>query len=146
MAIRGDIDQIQQLYNNMVLKRKFQMMRVYNTLIKDNNKIEWSHMMHHHIARPRAKVIMWLTFQDRLLTKTRLNRLGLLQHTNCELCDEHEETMAHLMFNCKGTTNIWPAILNWLDIKDSAIIDLNWIKRKTNGKRWKMGLLKASIS
>lgn len=106
MARKVDIDKIQQLCNNMVLNRKFKTMQVYNALIEDNNKVDWYHMMHHNIARPRVKVIMWLVFQDRLPTKSILKRLDLLQHTNCELCEEDEETMAHLMFNCKGTANI----------------------------------------
>ncbi|XP_058758318.1 uncharacterized protein LOC131631539 [Vicia villosa] len=123
----------------MVLKGKFKMMQVYNALIEDSNKVNWYHMMQHNIARPRANVIMWLVSQDRLPTKTRLKRFGLLQLTNCELCDEDEETMTHLMFNCKGTISIWSKILNWLDINDNISTGS---KGKPMGKTGKWDYLK----
>lgn len=76
------------------------MMKVYNALIEDNNKVDQYHMMNHNIVRPRAKVIMWLVCQDELPTKNRLKRFGMMQHTKCDVCEEDEENMDHLMFKC----------------------------------------------
>ncbi|XP_058726531.1 uncharacterized protein LOC131597889 [Vicia villosa] len=146
MARKVDIGRISHIWNIMSTQRKFSMMQVYEVLIEDRNRVDWYHMMTHNFARPRAKVIMWLVCQDRLPTKTSLKHFGLLQHTNCEFCNEEEEDLEHLMFNCKETTSIWQMILSWPEIKENRKIDLNWIKRKTKGKGWKMGPLKATIA
>lgn len=82
MARKVDIGNILQIWNNMVAQGNFQMMKVYNALIEESNRVDWYHMMNHNIARPREKVITWPVCQDRLPTKTRLNRFGMLQHTN----------------------------------------------------------------
>lgn len=84
MARKVGIGNILQIWNNMVAQGKFQMMKVYNALTKESNGMDWYHIMNHNIAKPRAKVIMWLVCQERLPIKNRLNRVGMLQHTNCE--------------------------------------------------------------
>ncbi|XP_058725886.1 uncharacterized protein LOC131597192 [Vicia villosa] len=127
MARKTDIGRIENCWNNMRNQRKFSMMKVYNLLIEDDNRVDWYHMMAHNFARPRAKVILWL-------------------NTICDMCKEDDEDLDHLMFKCKGTFTIWQEILKWLDMKMDHNIDMAWIKRKSKGKGWPNALLKAATT
>ncbi|XP_058741843.1 uncharacterized protein LOC131614245 [Vicia villosa] len=108
--------------------------------------MDWYHVMCHNIARPRAKVILWLAFQNRLATKQRLFRLGFLQHQLCELCEKEDESLDHSLFACPQTVGIWNAILHWMGISDFNNLNFDWIKRKVRGKGARMSLLKAVIA
>ncbi|XP_058740819.1 uncharacterized protein LOC131613141 [Vicia villosa] len=146
MARKNDIGRIENFWNNMRNQKKFSMMKVYNLLIKDKNRVDWYHMMAHNFASPRAKVVLWLVCQNRLLTKVRMKNMGMLQNTICEMCKEEDEDLDHLMFKCKGTSTIWQEILKWLDVKIDNNIDMAWIKRNYKGKGWQNALLKAAVT
>ncbi|XP_058732862.1 uncharacterized protein LOC131604442 [Vicia villosa] len=103
------------------------MMKVYNALMEEATRVDWYHLMSHNIARPRAKVILWLAIQNRLPTKQRLHKIDILQQQTCELCEEKYECIDHLMFNCPHTVGIWHSIMNWMDIRDTRSMDFDWI-------------------
>ncbi|XP_058742496.1 uncharacterized protein LOC131614989 [Vicia villosa] len=125
----------------MVSKRKFSMTQVYHCLIQENTATDWHHLMFHNIARPRAKLSMWLCCHGRMATKERLYKFGLLQDTRYELCGHEVETLDHILFNCKYSTVIWTGICNWMHLT-GRIINLNWIKTWTHGKGWRKRLFK----
>ncbi|XP_058759686.1 uncharacterized protein LOC131633001 [Vicia villosa] len=146
MAKIQDVSGIQQIWDNMKDHKKFQMMKIYESIMGSNSRTDWYHLMSHNIARPRAKVILWLAIQDRLATKVRLHRLGLLQDMMCSLCLAADENTTHLLFQCSHTVGIWQALLDWLGIKVDTPIDFHWIKQVTKGKGKHKGLLKATIT
>ncbi|XP_058726214.1 uncharacterized protein LOC131597539 [Vicia villosa] len=141
-----DISGVQHLWNSMIAQAKFQMMKVYSMLMGDDSRIDWYHLMSHNFARPRAKVIMWLAIQDRLPTKMRLHRLGLLQDTTCALCGVAEESVDHILFHCSHTVRLWDRLLEWLDKQTAGTMNFNWIKRVTKGKGQNKGMLKATLT
>ncbi|XP_058725891.1 uncharacterized protein LOC131597198 [Vicia villosa] len=122
------------------------MTKVYNAIIGESSAVDWYHVLCHNIARPRAKVILWLAIQNRLPTKQRLYKLGMLQQQICELYDGEDESLDHLLFLCPQAVGIWTAMLHWMDIKDTNNLNFNWIKRKTKGKGIRMGILKVVIA
>lgn len=72
----------------------------------------WSSVM-----LPRQRLILWLPFQNKLLTKTRLQRLNILvEDTKCCLCDNAEETRRHLMGHCQWITvgTLYPTGLEYI--------------------------------
>ncbi|XP_058775623.1 uncharacterized protein LOC131649900 [Vicia villosa] len=119
------------------------MTKGYKAIIGESNAVDWYHMLCHSIARPRAKMILWLAIQDRLPTKYKLYKLGMIQHQRCELCDGEDESLDHLLFRCPQTVRIWNDLLHWLDIKDTYSLNFDWMKKITKGKGIKRSILKA---
>ncbi|XP_058755662.1 uncharacterized protein LOC131628873 [Vicia villosa] len=125
---------------------KFKMMKVYEALKQESNTVEWYQVLAHNFARPRAKTILWLACQDRLPTKTRFKKFGILQHSLCELCNKADEDRDHILFECQDSKSIWSTVLDWMKVQVPSRLDLTWILRKSKGKGWKMGILKAVIT
>src|SRR3954470_17293875 len=86
---------------------------------------------------------------NRLATKARLKRLGLLQAEQCCLCNDATEDLNHLLIECRITSVIWKGILQWLDINHTPTIwqeEIKWIVSQTRGKGFSHDMLKISIA
>ncbi|XP_058732839.1 uncharacterized protein LOC131604414 [Vicia villosa] len=143
MKRKEDIAAIRQNWDSMIRSKNFSMTRIYHCLIQDSTPgISWHHLMCHNIARPRAKITLWLCYHGRLATKERLYKLGLLKDTKCELCGHDVESIDHTIFTCKYATVIWEAICHWMQI-NAKLFNLNWINSWTHGKGWRKGMFKA---
>ncbi|XP_058761495.1 uncharacterized protein LOC131634890 [Vicia villosa] len=140
---KAEVHKILTTWNQMINQGVFHMTKVYKAIIGEANTVDWYHMLCHSIARPRAKMILWLAIQDRLPTKYRLYKLGMIQHQRCELCDGEDESIDHLLFRCPQTVRIWNDLLQWLDIKDTYSLNFEWMKKITKGKGVKRSILKA---
>ncbi|XP_019244454.1 PREDICTED: uncharacterized protein LOC109224322 [Nicotiana attenuata] len=87
------------------------------------------------VMLPRQRVITWLAFQDKLMTKERPMRLNIPinEDINCIVCDCGEpETHQHLFVDCSWTQNIRVALLNWSGITIPSYVSrsLQWIKNR----------------
>ncbi|KAK4711376.1 hypothetical protein R3W88_005889 [Solanum pinnatisectum] len=87
---------------------------------------------------PKQRFIVWLAYQERLLTKERLVRLNIPIDTNqCCLCEEdQEETQMHLFAECRWIAEVRSKLSSWLGIAiqcKGVYSTLQWIKRS----RWK---------
>ncbi|XP_058776772.1 uncharacterized protein LOC131651122 [Vicia villosa] len=146
MDRRVDIVSFPTIWAEMLNENKFSMSRVYQCLLQDNPLVEWRHLLCHNIARPRAKMLLWLVCQGRVATKERLHKMGMIQHMNCELCGFPTENLEHCMFKCKYAISIWSIILQWVQIIVPSSIDLNWIMKYTHSIGWKHGFFKAVVA
>lgn len=90
------IADIQQLWVNMIQSRKFSMKKVYRLLIDDNNRVSWNSLLLHNIARPKAKLTLWILCHGHLPTKDRLVRFGFIQDRICSLCGNTDENANHI--------------------------------------------------
>ncbi|XP_038993013.1 uncharacterized protein LOC120116661 [Hibiscus syriacus] len=70
-------------------------------------KIVWFPM---HI--PKHSLISWMAFLDRLLTRERLNRIGLITDCKCIFYDDHLETRDHIFLLCPMATSIWKNVFS----------------------------------
>ncbi|XP_058755181.1 uncharacterized protein LOC131628357 [Vicia villosa] len=126
-----------------------QRCKIYDQLAKDDETVDWSHIIQYNAARPRAVVCLWLVYHRRLATKSRLKRLGLLQEDVCSLCNEQEEDIDHLMLNCGVTKHVWPTILDWLEVKHKSgqwQVEKKWVVQNTKGKGYHSYMLKIAIA
>ena len=64
-------------------------------------------------APPKCKTFAWLVMQNRIWTSDRLQRRGWPNHGNCPLCNQVQESAAHLLFKCRFSSRIWTNILSW---------------------------------
>ncbi|XP_058776993.1 uncharacterized protein LOC131651345 [Vicia villosa] len=86
---------------------------------------------------------------ERLATKVRLKRLGLLQEDQCSLYNEAAEDINHLLFSCMITHAIWKSVLEWLELEHVPLQwkeEITWIERHTKGKGFIHSTLKIAIA
>ncbi|KAL4381203.1 hypothetical protein AHAS_Ahas04G0110000 [Arachis hypogaea] len=57
------------------------------------------------LVPPRIELFTWFALVDRVNTKERLVRLGIIDRTNkvCVLCNRNVENVHHLFLGCKFT-------------------------------------------
>lgn len=60
----------------------------------------------------KVKIFLWLCFKKRQWTGDRRRRHGLEGRTACYLCDQHEETIDHLLASCPVAREVWFFVLS----------------------------------
>lgn len=65
------------------------------------------------LARTKAIIGTWLACKDKLATKERLKRFGIIENDTCYFCPK-SETLNHIMFHCPGLKHIWREVMDWL--------------------------------
>lgn len=63
------VDPIQNLWSQMLINRKFLMKQTYKVLIDDSSRVQWNSLMLHNMARPKAKITLWLLCHGNILRK-----------------------------------------------------------------------------
>lgn len=90
------------------------------------------------ILLPRQRIIIWIAYQNRLLTKEKIQRINILVDSEeYYLCDERIKEMSkHLFAGCKWISEVRSELENWAGIhiiQADAKQCLQWIKNR----RWK---------
>ncbi|KAL8556294.1 hypothetical protein ACS0TY_003931 [Phlomoides rotata] len=70
-------------------------------------------------APRRYQAIIWKLLHNRMPTKDRLQRIGIIpasEATTCALCGEEKETAIHLFLFCSFAREVWSKIQGWLGI------------------------------
>lgn len=86
MRHRDNLNQIQQLWDNMLCSQKFSIQKFYTILVEDDIKVPWRFLMKNNLVRPQTLITLWMLCHGRLPTKDRLIKFGLLQDSTCTLC------------------------------------------------------------
>lgn len=55
---------------------------------------------------PKIRIFIWLTFRNRILTKTNLRKKGWEGSVQCLFCS-HDESVDHLFLHCRLVQQIW---------------------------------------
>ena len=69
-------------------------------------------------ATPKSKIFAWLVLQNRVWTADRLQRRGWPNCGRCKLCNQVQESAAHLLFKCRFTVRVWSNLKTWLALND----------------------------
>lgn len=149
MNQRDKLGQIQQHWDQALSRQKFPMSAMYHGLTEEHQRVPWRSVMCGNKARPRAVICLWLACHKKLSTKDRLRRFGMIQSSDCSICNCADESINHLFFNCSGTREIWGNILDWLGRRHDPRewdMELAWIIENTKGKGWKSALLKMATA
>ncbi|KAL8522493.1 hypothetical protein ACS0TY_012601 [Phlomoides rotata] len=65
----------------------------------------------------KVRINAWRIIWERIPTTTQLQRRNALPpntNLNCPFCNEEQETVRHIFFECEFSYKIWMACLNWL--------------------------------
>ena len=60
-----------------------------------------------NLSSPKTACCLLRALQDRLLTRSRLQRFCIIQHDVCVLCNANSETIMHLFFQCPFSSYVW---------------------------------------
>ena len=77
---------------------------------------------------------MWLGLKEKLLTKDKLQ--GVIEDTACPLCKAATESIEHLFFSCRITSEIWTKIKSWLRISrgmQTLKAAVKWLIKEARG-------------
>ncbi|XP_039007845.1 uncharacterized protein LOC120135683 [Hibiscus syriacus] len=75
-------------------------------------KVAWHHLVWFSGRIPKHNIILWMAILDRLPTRVRLMRMGLvIENDRCLFCDLVPETRNHIFFECDYAKSLWKAIL-----------------------------------
>jgi hypothetical protein len=91
-------------------------------------------MVWKHWATPKCKIFTWLVLQNRVWTADRLERRGWQNCGNCKLCNQVQESAAHILFTCRFTRRVWLSIKDWLGLVD--VEPDRWIEAATVHEWW----------
>ena len=60
-----------------------------------------------------------------IFTNEKLNLIGVVESPNCTFCQEATESVEHLLFSCRITSNFWKHVLSWLRDNDVHVGIIN---------------------
>ena len=88
---------------------------------------------------PRVAVFGWLALHGRILNLDNLRRRKIIIVNACPLCLASEETVDHLLLNCKVVQAVWKSVIGWFDcswVLPSSLLDLfdAWKKSVGNAR------------
>ncbi|XP_058751690.1 uncharacterized protein LOC131624792 [Vicia villosa] len=100
-------------WHSTIQAGSYKTKHMYNELRGEKPNVPWYKVFFQNAARSRAKFLLWIALWDRLPTKSRLARFGVVTDGKCMFCRK-EETQEHLFFACDFTGEIWRKMLNWI--------------------------------
>jgi len=67
----------------------------------------WEKFIWSSYLTPSKTLVLWKVFHRRLPTDHHTKNKGLHLCSMCTLCEEHEESIQHLFFECSNVLRIW---------------------------------------
>ena len=60
-----------------------------------------------------------------IFTNVKLNLIGVVESPNCTFCQEAAESVEHLLFSCRISSEFWKHVLSWLRDNDVHVETIN---------------------
>ncbi|XP_060200849.1 uncharacterized protein LOC132629134 [Lycium barbarum] len=79
-------------------------------------KVDWRRLTCNNHSCPKWTFILQLALMERLATKDRLLKWGIIDSATCPLCDNMDESHNHLFFECSYSMRVWTKLLKWQSI------------------------------
>ncbi|KAK4721170.1 hypothetical protein R3W88_011403 [Solanum pinnatisectum] len=116
--------------------------QLYMHLMNPEPRVIWRNLMYKNAARPRARFILWLQVQNKLLTTDRLIKWGKSVSPICPLCTLHNKSRDHIFTSCVYGVEIWRIVQQWIQAK--PIQSLLWDQHLTEVLRCVKGKTQAA--
>ncbi|XP_070035221.1 uncharacterized protein [Nicotiana tomentosiformis] len=116
---------------------KYSVKQIYKAMHGEFSKMTWRKLVCNNQGLPKWIFILRLTIEQRLATKERLARWGIISEQTCSLCQRENETVHHLFFDCEISRDIWQHLLKWQGIqrtKKAWQEELTWLEQFGKGK------------
>lgn len=87
-------------------------------------QISWKRLICNNKTSPKSLFITWLVVLNRLATKFKLAHWNMVNDTTWGLCNNAEEDVNHLFFNCVYSTTIWG--ISWVFLESQEGHNPSW--------------------
>ncbi|VFQ88308.1 unnamed protein product [Cuscuta campestris] len=140
-------DNVEETISNLWEEDEGNTAKLYDILRVHGVKQPWMKTIWQSYIPPRYSVTAWMALRKRLPTKVNLSFVDM--DRKCSLCNEGEETIDHLFFECTISKAIWKNIRDWLHISPALSTierSMKWVCRRHGqhgdvGKLWKLATL-----
>ncbi|XP_039002231.1 uncharacterized protein LOC120128656 [Hibiscus syriacus] len=110
------------------------------------DKVGWHRLIWFPSHIPKFSIIAWMVILDRLPTKDRLARFGIVTVNVCGLCGDDQESQNHLFLECSFVRVIWKAILHACGLQLQMLTcwddAMHWMTSNLKGKSLLVHILK----
>ncbi|XP_074300521.1 uncharacterized protein LOC141631797 [Silene latifolia] len=117
----------------------------YDWLQEDLVKVDWWPLIWNRLNLPKYTFIGWLMIQERLFTKDRMLRFGVLTDGLCEICWTQMEDHHHLFYLCDFSSRCWNLLRAWLGVPLPTNDVLQWCNRWRSRSLLKKQLVHAAV-
>ncbi|XP_010681476.2 uncharacterized protein LOC104896422 [Beta vulgaris subsp. vulgaris] len=132
-----------------LMNGQFSIKQHNKALLNDRRQVTWSKYVWNRYTLPKHRLIMWLAVQDRLKTRQRLKQINVCVDDQCLLCQQHPETIKHLLFECKFSEQCISSIMQWLGIRwmqRNLLQFCRWAKDKYKSNKTRKMVLMAVVA
>ncbi|KAE8711273.1 hypothetical protein F3Y22_tig00110299pilonHSYRG00117 [Hibiscus syriacus] len=85
---------------------------IWDLIREKKPKVPWHKLLWFPLYIPKHSLIAWMAFLDRLPTKERLQRMGLINESLCVHCNSELETREHFFLKCPTAVFIWETVFS----------------------------------
>ncbi|XP_050232088.1 uncharacterized protein LOC126680874 [Mercurialis annua] len=122
---------------NLEANGKFSIASTWRALSSSRDNVPWFKLIWFNGNVPRHAFIVWLALKRRLLTRDRLVHWRICSTASCVFCQNADESIDHLFFECIFSKTVWERVLLACGI--SRVImnwrrEVSWFTKKTSGK------------
>jgi len=86
---------------------KYILLGLESCILEKSWRQLWSHQ-----GWMKIKLFMWLVHHKKILTWDNIRKRGVLGPSKCQLCEEQEKTMEHILNDCAYTNLLWNSFYN----------------------------------
>ncbi|XP_058757557.1 uncharacterized protein LOC131630833 [Vicia villosa] len=120
------------IWKDFCITGKYITRKVYNLLRGEKPKVTWRKLFYGNLARPRAKFNLWMTCMERLPTKDRLQRFGVINdgmvHPSNIVTDDLE--VPEEVNVDKDLVNDVKTMIVAMDVRQQFINDMSFASRE----------------
>ncbi|XP_021838846.2 uncharacterized protein [Spinacia oleracea] len=105
---------------------------MYQLHLRQRDNVQWHRYVWNRLSTPKYRFILWLATQDKLKTRTRLQKFGVVDDCICPICGSSPETMEHLFFKCVLSHKGGTEVMKWLGFshcRDGIGPLFKWLQR-----------------
>ncbi|XP_020251372.1 uncharacterized protein LOC109828828 [Asparagus officinalis] len=150
ITICGGIENLKRCINSCCKNSSIQLSKLYSAISPVSNKVNWYLTVWDTLIYPKHSFILWLAVLNRLLTREKLLKRGIIQSDHCCLCSDNvQESRNHLFFDCLFSKAVWNNIMDWLKFKWRACdwdILMDWYTCRLRGKGFKQSLKRLALA
>ncbi|XP_038997435.1 uncharacterized protein LOC120122384 [Hibiscus syriacus] len=90
---------------------------IWEAVRDSRSKVSWHKIIWFPMHIPKFSMISWMAILDRLPTRDRLSRMGIVIDTQCVLCNVAIESRNHLFVDCNFAKLLWNSIINLANVQ-----------------------------
>lgn len=126
------------MFTNVQMKSSMVVKELYAGFVPAKQAVPWADQVWNKFSLPRTAFLHWLIMWQRLPTKARLHKFGLIDCNLCVFCKLAPETHGHLLCSCSVLKLIMQEFLKVMGLRmycstlNQWIVEFDKSSRKKN--------------